>query len=387
MWIKTIINKDGTKSYQVRWKDGRQKSKTFKRQNEAYAFKDELAGKPKAPVLATFGQLVEAACKLNALDKHDQGRLRFHVLPILEDVFLQDLNVSHQFELMEYWSEKSSERTGKRLSPKTRANIQSAIQSLMKWARNKGIIAESPFKFKKPKISTDHWGFWTPSERDRFYLETFPDDPIFADAVLFACLTGLRLSEQQALRWSDICAESGILAVKRAYDYGGRYSHRPEELDEDGNRIFPKSGKYRYQPLTPLVIEIMQRAKRRTRGSKYIFQELRDGKGHAGRVLKRYAKKAGVKAIRWHDLRHTCASGIAMGGHSMKAVKEWLGHSDEKMADRYTHLSPGYLKGVGESLVSSALTKDKDTNEINSFNGAGEGTRTLSRSNHLRVAN
>lgn len=376
MWIKRIEHSKGI-SYQVRWRDGRQKSKTFRKLAHAQDFLDQLKGKPKAPVTATFGHLVDAAERMKVLTVDDLSRLRNHVLPLLEDVFLGDLERHHQLDLEEYWAQKKSERTGKSLTPKSVANVQSATQTLVKWAVDKGIMTQNPFKFKKPKTSRDHWTYWTISERDRFYSETFPKAPDFADSVLFACLTGLRLGEQMALRREDICFESGIMSIRRTFDYSGRYRG---ELDPDGNKPYPKNGKHRYQPLSPLVVEILSR-----RGGRYFFQDLRDLKNHAAKTLRRYARLAQVKEIRWHDLRHTCASSIAMQGHSMLAVKEWLGHSDLSMTQRYSHLSPSYLKGVGDSLMSPELLAKLSSNDSSKITGAGNGTRTRKHMPLLRV--
>ena len=47
----------------------------------------------------------------------------------------------------------------------------------------------------------------------------------------------------------------------------------------------------------------------------------------------------GLKRIRFHDLRHTCASLLLANGISMKQIQEWLGHSDfSTTANIYAHL-------------------------------------------------
>ena len=47
----------------------------------------------------------------------------------------------------------------------------------------------------------------------------------------------------------------------------------------------------------------------------------------------------GLKKIRFHDLRHTCASLLLANGISMKQIQEWLGHSDfSTTANIYAHL-------------------------------------------------
>ncbi len=54
--------------------------------------------------------------------------------------------------------------------------------------------------------------------------------------------------------------------------------------------------------------------------------------------------------FRFHDLRHTFASHLAMNGFSMKAIADLLGHTSLAMVMRYAHLSPGHLQEAVNSL-------------------------------------
>ena len=71
---------------------------------------------------------------------------------------------------------------------------------------------------------------------------------------------------------------------------------------------------------------------------------------HAGKAVqdvkngsRKALENAGITNFRWHDLRHTAASWMVMGGASLKAVQEFLGHKSLKMTLRYAHLAPEYL--------------------------------------------
>ena len=61
-------------------------------------------------------------------------------------------------------------------------------------------------------------------------------------------------------------------------------------------------------------------------------------------AFKRAVRRAGIKDFRFHDLRHTFASYLAMGGANMRTIQELLGHKDMRMTLRYSHLSPAHLK-------------------------------------------
>jgi site-specific recombinase XerD len=56
--------------------------------------------------------------------------------------------------------------------------------------------------------------------------------------------------------------------------------------------------------------------------------------------LRRACKRAELREIGWHVLRHSFASHLVMRGATLKAVQELLGHQDIKVTLRYAHLSP-----------------------------------------------
>jgi site-specific recombinase XerD len=52
-------------------------------------------------------------------------------------------------------------------------------------------------------------------------------------------------------------------------------------------------------------------------------------------------RQAQVRKLRWHDLRHSFASNLTIGGTPIRQVQEWMGHSTIMMTMRYSHLAPG----------------------------------------------
>ena len=61
-------------------------------------------------------------------------------------------------------------------------------------------------------------------------------------------------------------------------------------------------------------------------------------------------KRAALPDFRFHDLRHTAASWLAMRGRPLVEIKEVLGHASINMTMRYAHLSPAHLRSCVESL-------------------------------------
>ena len=69
-----------------------------------------------------------------------------------------------------------------------------------------------------------------------------------------------------------------------------------------------------------------------------------------GMAFKRACKRAGIKDFRFHDLRHTFASHLIMGGANPRTVQTLLGHKDLRMTMRYSHLSPEHLRDAVSTL-------------------------------------
>ena len=87
--------------------------------------------------------------------------------------------------------------------------------------------------------------------------------------------------------------------------------------------------------------------------------------GKSYRHLHRICRKAGLRKIGWHVLRHTFASHLAMRGVPLRGIQELLGHASITMTMKYAHLSPDarrdYVqlldekKGNGRAMEKAAL--------------------------------
>jgi integrase len=62
--------------------------------------------------------------------------------------------------------------------------------------------------------------------------------------------------------------------------------------------------------------------------------------------------EAGIRDFRWHDLRHTFASRLAMAGVDLRTIQELMGHKTIQMTCRYAHLTPSHQLAAVERLVS-----------------------------------
>jgi integrase len=80
-------------------------------------------------------------------------------------------------------------------------------------------------------------------------------------------------------------------------------------------------------------------------------------------------EEAGLKDFRFHDLRHTTASYLAMDGTSLLSISKVLGHKSTKMTERYAHLTSSHLddaiRSMNEKRFGVQTTSKSDETETN----------------------
>lgn len=179
-------------------------------------------------------------------------------------------------------------------------------------------------------------------------------EPQWQAMIIVALRTGLRLGELMALRWDDLDLVRGRMLVQRSVTRGVVGT--------------PKSGKSRDVPLGASVVRTLQRH-RHLRGPWVFCQD--DGsmltKGQIKWPLLRAQRKAGLKELGWHDLRHTFASHLVMRGVPLKAVQELLGHATIDVTMRYAHLADSALRDAVDVLEPAGPA---------GHGGHGDSTRT-----------
>lgn len=79
---------------------------------------------------------------------------------------------------------------------------------------------------------------------------------------------------------------------------------------------------------------------------------------HLAQRLRKLAKVVGVKPIRFHDLRHTFGSQLAMERVELSARQTLMRHKTTAMTNRYTHFAPDYLRSEIEKLARKGGTQE-----------------------------
>jgi integrase len=123
-----------------------------------------------------------------------------------------------------------------------------------------------------------------------------------------------------------------------------------------------KNGEARHVPLTSIVRTILSRRTRSLDASALVFP---NSEGHrdlrwAKKIVPAALRAAQIEDFRFHDLRHTFASRLAMEGVGLMTIRELMGHKTMAMTLRYSHLSPGHRRTAIEGLVTRATTANSE---------------------------
>lgn len=151
---------------------------------------------------------------------------------------------------------------------------------------------------------------------------------------LTAAMTGLRQGELLALRWGDVDWRAGRLRVRRTFTRGSFGA--------------PKSRRSsRSVPLTDRVAGALERhfqASAFQADEDLVFCNPHTGRPmDASRMRKRFKKalaRAGIRPVRFHDLRHTFGTHCAAAGVPLRTLQEWMGHRDAKTTQVYADYAP-----------------------------------------------
>jgi integrase len=172
--------------------------------------------------------------------------------------------------------------------------------------------------------------------RERGY-EEFPPYGHYSDhvtpLVLLALNTGLRRGELLRLQWRDVDLDRRVVTVR----------------GEDA-----KTGQTRHVPLNSEAATVATVWKSLSDSDGYVFVSSDDSQplSYIRKAWTGILDAALVKHFRFHDLRHTFASNLVMGGVDINTVRELLGHKSIAMTLRYAHLAPEHKAAAVEVLVT-----------------------------------
>ena len=230
------------------------------------------------------------------------------------------------------------ERKG--LAPKSRANALGTLHSLIEFAIDEGwMVGENPVKrIEKPALATtDPDVHFLETEEVEALLRAVPDDPLGrVERVMYlaAAMTGMRQGELFALRWRDVDWSARRIRVRRNFvrgEFGTPKSKRSSRSVPLASRVATE-------------LELLSQTSPYKRDDDLVFAHPETGKPiDRSNLLKRFKaalRRADVRAVRFHDLRHTFGTRMAAQGVPMRVLQELMGHRDFKTTLIYADYAP-----------------------------------------------
>ncbi len=268
--------------------------------------------------------------------------MRLYLTPALGRHQLAKLQPEHVQTLMNQMLEAGG-KDGQGLSPRTvqraRAVLRRALNQALKWGmvpRNVATLVDPP-RSRTPRFTTLR------PEQGRVLLDAARGDR-FEALYRVALSLGLRQGEALGLRWEDVELQAGTLRVAVAL----------QRFDGKLQLVEPKTDRSRRVLSVPTALVSALKAHRarqlqerllagdRWRDSGLVFTS-RIGTPleprNVTRAYKALLTRAGLPDIRFHDLRHSCASLLVAQGLHPRVVMETLGHSQISLTmNTYAHV-------------------------------------------------
>lgn len=286
-----------------------------------------------------------------AVTTYDQyiNMLRLHIGPYFDQKKITLSKVSAG-DLEDYYTVKISEG----LSPNTVIKHHAVIRSALQWAVKHRYIRENVADLANKPDHVKYQGAAPYSVEEIGNLLSLTQNEPIAVPIFLASFYGLRRSEMLGLRWSAIDFQNGWIHIDTTVVKQREGDHILTVIRDNTTKT---TSSKRSLPLCPQTYQYFwnllqkQRAQWNLCGSSYdtrytdfvcvneigtllqpdyIYQKFQ-------KILQKY----GLRRIRYHDLRHSCATIMLYLGYSMKDIQTWLGHSNFNFtADTYVHSAP-----------------------------------------------
>jgi integrase len=223
--------------------------------------------------------------------------------------------------------------------PKTTRNALTLLHQIFEFGQRRGWCDANPTnRVERPEVEESADIHFLTMEEVEALLGAVPQAGTFGptDRALYmtAAMTGLRQGELLGLRWRDVDWTAGRLRVRQNYVRG--YWGTPKS--KRGSRS------------VPMVDRVAGELERQYQRSAYqgdddlVFPHPETGEvpDHSAlaRRFKKALKAAGVREVRFNDLRHTFGTRMAAAGVPLRTLQEWMGHRDFKTTLIYADYAP-----------------------------------------------
>lgn len=365
--MRGSIVKKGDRYYVVyyvggkhRWKAAGTKKKDAERMLTEIVRQVQI-GEYRDPRPITFGEIsekwmeyAEHQLKPATLSLY-RTLLNVHILPEFEKNQITDIWFE---DIQRFISRKAKE--GK-LSPQTLKHMMNPISGVFQYAIRGGYLRENPARYvQTPRIPHREMDFLT-TEEVRIFLEYVPQR--YYSLFLTAIMTGMRRGELLAMKWKNL-------------DWNRRQYFVREILSKYGARFQEPKSKTsrRAMDLAPQLIGALEAHRAHQNEMKLklgpVYEDMGlvfctekgtplDPDNISQREFPRFLKDAGIRRIRFHDLRHTYASLLIAQGESPKYIQNQMGHASIRTTlDRYGHLMPEVHEQAAKRLGNQIFGRD-----------------------------
>jgi len=242
---------------------------------------------------------------------------------------------------------KKTSKTGKPFSADSVKKYFGVIQNVLKYSVNEWHwLEQSPLRdrpIEMPELPPGRIRFLDDEERERLTTACREsDNPLLYPAFILALSTGMRQGELMNLYWKAPATPPAETAWGVVH------------LDQSCIVLHStKNGERRRVPLAGLALQLIRdHAKVRRLDTQLLFPspECPQQPIELKKAWLTALKNAEVENFRWHDIRHTTASYLAMNNASLAEIAEVLGHKTLAMVKRYAHLSDGHVSNVVASM-------------------------------------
>lgn len=289
-------------------------------------------------------------------------RDRIKYMGLLDNVELVNLN----WDLYQKWRAQMNKTN---LCDRYKTDIQKFIKQVINFAEKQWDFNLRKFynklePFKTPGALKKEMDFYEPEEFFKFI--SVVDDLRYKCFFELLYYCGLRRSEARGLQWKHIDFNNKTLTVSQQVLNPSNSNASTEwyissTKTEASNRTIPIS--------TTLLNDLAELKKTNERLSKFkqtwfvLGDDVPMATGRMYFYRDKYAEKAGIRRIRLHDFRHSCASALISGAAPITAVSNFLGHSETtETLETYTHMFKKDLANVPKFFD----TLEKDFNEKSS---------------------
>lgn len=295
---------------------------------------EKARGELRAPTRVTFGEALdewlrhgehERGLKPSTVRDYKSCAERW-LRPAFGDLRLEAVTAP----LIERWRAEAMAQPKSPLPRRQADKLVAILHGVFERARRAYGFPRNPVDdVERLKVSySGRFDFYSPEEVHALARATASEQ----DGALFlvAAFTGLRRGELCALRVRDLDFEAEAIRVEGS-------------IDTMGERGTPKSGRTRSVPMVPEAAQALARLLRRddsTDDDDPVFVGEAGGYLDGSALRRRFKaaqKRAELRPLRFHDLRHTFGSLAARKAESGRELQEWMGHADLKTTARYTH--------------------------------------------------